>query len=104
MFRVGDVVEKALSFLQPQSVDVLLTDADAPEALRQRLAHELQRAVHHRRKAAFDEVFIAHGRARRSDLLLANWYHKYDFNPGDERSLLSALIPHNLFLSAGARK
>ena len=61
---------------------------EAPEALRQRLAHELQRAIHHRRKAAFDEVFIAHGRARKPDLLLANWYHKYDFGPGDERSLL----------------
>jgi hypothetical protein len=38
--------------------------------------------------AAFDEVFINKGRQLKPDLLLAQWYHKYDFGPGDERSLL----------------
>jgi hypothetical protein len=60
----------------------------APDVLRQRHAHEVQRAIHHRRKAAFDAVFIDHGRQRKPDLLLAQWYHKYDFSPQDERSLL----------------
>lgn len=66
----------------------LNADDSAPDVLRQRHAHEVQRAIHHRRKAAFDAVFIDHGRRCKPDLLLAQWYHKYDFSPQDERSLL----------------
>jgi hypothetical protein len=71
-----------------QDLDPRHARQEAPGALRHRLAHEVQRAVHHRRKAAFDEVFIDKGRQLKPDLLLAQWYHKYDFSPGDERSLL----------------
>ena len=59
-----------------------------PPELKQRYALELQRAAHHRRKEAFDEIFIEHGRRLKPDLLLGQWYHKYDFGPSDERSLL----------------
>ncbi len=69
-------------------VDPRLAIEEAPGSLRQRLAHETQRAIHHRRKAAFDEVFIDTGRRLKPDLRLAQWYHKYDFGPADERSLL----------------
>ena len=61
---------------------------DCPAELKQRYALELQRAAHHRRKEAFDEIFIDHGRQLKPDLLLGQWYHKYDFGPSDERSLL----------------
>lgn len=71
------------------AIDPRQADGQAPSALLQRHAHEVQRAVHYRRKAAFDEVFVARGRALKPDLLLAQWYHKYDFGPQDERSLLA---------------
>ena len=71
-----------------EDIDPRHPGQEAPGALRQRLAHEVQRAAHHRRKAAFDEVFIDRGRKLKPDLLLAQWYHKYDFGAADERSLL----------------
>ena len=63
---------------------------EAPPELKQRYALELQRVAQHRRKEAFDEILIEHGRQLKPDLLLAQWYHKYDFGPSDERSLLPA--------------
>ena len=82
--------ERVALYASPELAEAsdLTPREDAPSDVRARFAHELQRAVHHRRKAAFDEVFTIHGRARNPDLLLANWYHKYDFAPSDERSLL----------------
>lgn len=78
LFGTGDIT----------GLDARTATQQAPAELQQRLAHEVQRAVHHRRKAAFDEVFIDRGRHLKPDLLLAQWYHKYDFGPADERSLL----------------
>ena len=61
---------------------------DCPDALRRRFELSLNRAAHRRRKEAFGELFVAYGRSLKSDLLLAQWYHKYDLNPWDERCLL----------------
>jgi hypothetical protein len=61
-----------------------------PPELKQRFDLELNRLVHRRRKEAFDEIYIDFGRGLKPDLLLAQWYHKYDFGPGDERNLLPA--------------
>lgn len=63
---------------------------DAPVELRSALRFEVERWTHRRRKEIFDEVVIGHGRAAKPDLLAAQWYHKYDFGPRDERSLLPA--------------
>src|SRR4029077_1522487 len=43
-------------------------------------------------KQVFDEVFIKHGRALKSDLIVAQWNHLGDFSQisGDERCLLPA--------------
>src|SRR5205807_3564433 len=43
-------------------------------------------------KAAYDDVFVRHGRALKKDLILAQWNHLGDFNQinGDERCLLPA--------------
>lgn len=68
--------------------DLLAPRPDCPAPLRRRYDLEVQRAAQRRRKAFFDELFIDHARARRPDLLLSQWYHKYDFGPHDERSLL----------------
>ncbi len=71
----------------------LLTQCQAcPDELRQRLQLTVNRATHLRRKEALDEIYIAHGRSLKPDLLLAQWYHKYDFQPHDERSLLPSAL------------
>jgi len=72
-----------------EAVDnVLQPDAGADEDLARRAGICLERAAHHRRKEAFDEVFVQYGRSLDPELLLAQWYHKYNFKPRDERSLL----------------
>ena len=58
-----------------------------PEPLQQAFALTAEKAANHRRKEAFDEVLAA-ARRQKPDLLSAQWYHKYDFRPHDERSLL----------------
>ena len=68
--------------------DRLTPSSECPEDLRQRFQLTLNRATHLRRKEALDEIYITHGRSLKPDLLLAQWYHKYDFMPHDERSLL----------------
>jgi hypothetical protein len=73
----------------PAQVEDLLSPlSSCPAPLQQRWDLEVQRDVQRRRKELFDELFIDHARARRPDLLLSQWYHKYDFGPHDERSLL----------------
>ncbi len=64
--------------------------AGAPAALAAQLRLELERSAHRRRKEMLDEVLLGHGRSLKPDLLVAQWYHKYDFGPHDERSLLPA--------------
>lgn len=61
---------------------------DCPASLKARFGLEQQRWAHRRRKDAFDEIYIDYGRGLKPDLLLSQWYHKYDFGPNDERSLL----------------
>ena len=61
---------------------------ECPADLGQRFRLTVNRATHLRRKEALDEIYIAHGRSLKTDLLLAQWYHKYDFQAHDERSLL----------------
>ncbi|MEW6752150.1 MAG: hypothetical protein AB1505_14385 [Candidatus Latescibacterota bacterium] len=68
--------------------DLVAPRPECAAALRQRFGLELNRLTHHRRKEAFDEVYVAHARSLQPGLLLSQWYHKYDFGPGDERSLL----------------
>ena len=68
--------------------DVFAPRADCPEELAQRLPLLLEQGSGLKRKESFDEVFIEYGRSLKPDLLLAQWYHKYDFRPHDERSLL----------------
>ena len=68
--------------------DYLTPSSECPEDLQQRFQLTLNRATHLRRKEALDEIYITHGRSLNPDLLLAQWYHKYDFMPHDERSLL----------------
>ena len=64
--------------------------ANAPDALKHRYQVILEQAAALRRKNAFDAVFIDYGRSLRSDLLAAQWYHKYGMRVNDERSALSA--------------
>lgn len=73
-----------------QVEDPRVVDETAPAELRNRFAAALHRAAAAARKAAFDEVFMGHGRAQRPDLLLAQWYHKYGLRVDDERGGLSA--------------
>ena len=74
-------------------VSELLTPyQDCPEDLRQRFQLIVNRATHLRRKEALDEIYIAYGRSLKPNLLLAQWYHKYDFHPHDERSLLPSQL------------
>ncbi|MSR83388.1 MAG: hypothetical protein EXS58_10770 [Candidatus Latescibacteria bacterium] len=75
-----------------QVEDLLMPLPSCPAPLRQRFDLELLREVHLRRKELFDEIFIHHARAIKPDLLLSQWYHKYDFGPGDERSLLPTAL------------
>jgi hypothetical protein len=56
--------------------------------LLQRFASMLNRAAVRRRKEAFDDVFITHGRGLRPDLIIAQWDHKYDLRVSDERNAL----------------
>ena len=72
--------------------DLLTPCQGCPEDLQQRFQLTVNRATHLRRKEALDEIFIAHGRTLNPDLLLAQWYHKYDFQPHDERSLLPSAL------------
>ena len=72
--------------------DFLTPCQDPPEDLQQRFRLTINRATHLRRKEALDEIFIAYGRSLKPDLLLAQWYHKYDFMPHDERSLLPSAL------------
>ena len=62
--------------------------AAAPRDLRQRIERLLARLVYRRRKEFFDELFVDYGRALKPDLLLAQWYHKYDLSAWDERCLV----------------
>ena len=68
--------------------DLLTPGQDCPENLGKRFQLTINRATHLRRKEVLDEIYIAHGRSLNPDLLLAQWYHKYDFQAHDERSLL----------------
>ena len=72
--------------------DLLTLCQECPADLQQRFQLTVNRATHLRRKEALDEIFIAHGRSLNPDLLLAQWYHKYDFQPHDERSLLPSAL------------
>ena len=72
--------------------DLLTPCQECPEDLGQRFQLTVNRATHLRRKEALDEIYIAHGRSLNPDLLLAQWYHKYDFMPHDERSLLPSTL------------
>ena len=68
--------------------DVFAPRAECPEELAARLSLLLEQGSGLKRKESFDEVFIDYGRSLNPDLLLAQWYHKYDFRPHDERALL----------------
>ena len=77
----------------PADVTDLLTPCqECPEDLQQRFQLIINRATHLRRKEALDEIYIAYGRSLKPNLLLAQWYHKYDFHPHDERSLLPSAL------------
>ncbi len=65
---------------------------DGPPDLLDRYKGTLRKAAARLRKAAFDEVLITHGRSVRPDLLLAQWYHKYDLREDDERGPLPASL------------
>ena len=70
--------------------DIFCPNSNCPQSLRTRFDLLLARAGGRRRKEAFDEVFVDCGRSLKPGLLLAQWNHKYDFSPHDERSLLPA--------------
>lgn len=72
--------------------DLLTPCQECPADLQQRFQLTVNRATHLRRKEALDEIYITHGRSLKPDLLLAQWYHKYDFMPHDERSLLPSSL------------
>ena len=72
--------------------DFLSPCKNCPEDLEQRFQLTINRATHLRRKEALDEIYIAHGRSLKPNLLLAQWYHKYDFMAHDERSLLPSAL------------
>ena len=72
--------------------DLLAPHQECPEDLQQRFQLIVNRATHLRRKEALDEIYIGYGRSLNPDLLLAQWYHKYDFHPHDERSLLPSQL------------
>ena len=62
---------------------------DAPPELRKRFEAACERAMYRRRKELFDALFIDYGRQLKPDLLLAQWYHKYNLDVWDERCLLA---------------
>ena len=64
--------------------------AGAPDELKHRYLAILEQAAAHRRKRAFDDVFIDFGRSLRPELLAAQWYHKYGMRVNDERAGLPA--------------
>ena len=68
--------------------DVFTASSDCSEELAARLQFVLAQGSDLKRKESFDEVFIEYGRSLKPDLLLAQWNHKYDFRPHDERCLL----------------
>ncbi len=72
--------------------DLLTPYEQCSDDLRARFQLTVNRATHLRRKEALDEIYIAHGRSLKPELLLAQWYHKYDFQPHDERSLLPSTL------------
>ena len=72
--------------------DLLSPCSECPEDLHQRFQLAINRVTHLRRKEALDEIYIAYGRSLNPELLLAQWYHKYDFQPHDERSLLPGTL------------
>lgn len=71
-----------------QVSDPFTAKSDCPEDLQARLELLLSQGAVLRRKESFDEIFTQYGRALKPGLLLAQWYHKYDFKPIDERCLL----------------
>ena len=68
----------------------MVARVDAPPELRDRFARLCQKVIYRRRKEFFDALFIDFGRALKPELLLAQWYHKYDLSVWDERCLLPA--------------
>ena len=68
-------------------LNVLTPRPTCPDSLQQAFALTVEKAANRRRKEAFDELFTD-SRRHNPDFLLAQWYHKYDFRPHDERSLL----------------
>ena len=77
----GTAALEELHQLKPQ--------ANADGELQQRLDLEVLKETHRQRKRAFDNVFVECARGLKPDLLLAQWYHKYDFRgETDERLLL----------------
>lgn len=66
-------------------IDAPMSPADVDEATQQRYTTVIEHAASLARKDAFDDVFIDHGRAKRPDLWLAQWYHKYGLRVNDER-------------------
>tara|TARA_B100001123_G_scaffold445580_1_gene597540 strand:+ start:5371 stop:7461 length:2091 start_codon:yes stop_codon:yes gene_type:complete len=77
---LGGSPEEVIDFTKPRE--------DCPEPLKEQFAIEITRAANRRRKAFFDELIIDYGRSLKPDLKVAQWYHKYDFNAQDERSML----------------
>jgi len=77
---LGGSLEEVSEFSKPHT--------DCPEDLGSRFKVEVTRAANLRRKEFFDELLTDYGRSLKPDLILAQWYHKYDFNAHDERSML----------------
>ena len=84
-----DELQQVLGSSDPASSENPLTPVpDCSDDLKQRFGLFINRLANIRRKEAFDDIFITYGRSLKPDLMLAQWYHKYDFKPHDERSLL----------------
>lgn len=66
----------------------LAVRADVPQDWHNRFMRVCERAMYRRRKEFFDALFIDYGRSIKPDLLLAQWYHKYNLDVWDERCLL----------------
>jgi hypothetical protein len=82
-------LKQILGTSDPASIgDPLIPIPECPPELKQRFGLFNRRLANIRRKEAFDDIFITYGRSLKPDLMLAQWYHKYDFKPHDERSLL----------------
>lgn len=75
-----------------EEVDPFAPSADCPQPLQKQLELLLAQGAALRRKESFDEVFATYGRSLKPGLLLAQWNHKYDFRPHDERSLLPGAL------------